>query len=378
MKIALIGTRGIPPSYGGSETYVEQLALNLASHGDEVWVYGARDSNLRRTSYPPSIHRVDIPTLRTKHADNFLRSFFSAIHVCFNREIQIVQFVNVGPAFFSFIPRMCGKKVVGAIRAMDSRREKWGFFARTFLRLCERLICIVPHATTANSQAIVDYYARIHKARVHFIPNGVTFVEPPPKPGEIRKWSLNGNDYLLFAARLVPEKGCHVLIEAFRTVEWPKMKLVIAGGESFSPEYAKRLRSNSNSRLLFVGHVEGMALEELYANAYAFILPSAVEGMSNSLLTAMAYGRPVIVSDIPENVAVMPNSAQLDACEESLHSVFRLNDAEDLATKLKYFRDHQETVKAIGATLQSYTKLRFSWTESALKTREIYIGLLAQ
>ena len=376
LNIALIGTRGIPPRYGGSETYVEQLALHLAAHGDEVWVYGAPDRGLNGPDYPSSIHRVEIPTLRTKHADNFLRSFFSAVHVCFNRKIQVVQFVNVGPAFFSFIPRIFGKKVVGAIRAMDSRREKWGFLARAFLRACERLICIVPHATTANSKTIVEYYAKNYKAHVHFIPNGVTTVEPPPRPAEIRKWGLNGNDYLLFAARLVPEKGCHVLIEAFRTIEWPRMKLVIAGGDGFSPEYAKELRSQTDDRILFLGHVDGAALDELYANAYAFVLPSSIEGMSNSLLTAMAYGRAVIVSDIPENLAVIPDSIRTSTYTESYDFSFRVGDVQDLKSKLTLLRDRPIAIGNICRLLQSHAASEFSWEESALLARSIYSELL--
>ena len=174
---------------------------------------------------------------------------------------------------------------------------------------------------------------------------------------------------------MVPEKGCHVLVEAFRAVDWPEMKLVIAGGDSFSPDYAKQLRILSDDRIMFVGHVSGIALHELFANAYAFVLPSAIEGMSNSLLTAMAYGRPVIVSDIPENLAVIPDSVKNAALGETNDLTFRLGDAGDLAKKLSVVRDNPSAMSRVGKDLQAHARSNFSWRSSVIALRKIYVGL---
>ena len=377
MKIAYIGTRGIPPNYGGSEMYVEQMALYLSRRGDEVWVYGSAltDDPVQRErakGYPKNIHRLEVPTLRTKHADNFFRSLLATLHVCFQRDIELVEFTNLGSAVFSFLPRFFGKKVVGSIRALDSRRAKWGPLARTYLRLCERLIYLLPHVTTTNSLEIVAYYREHYQVDVRYTPNGAVFPNNSISPDEIQRWGLNGKDYLLFVGRLVPEKQCHILLRAFQEMEWPNMKLVIAGGDSFAPDYVQQLRGMSSDRVLFTGHVSGAILEDLFENAYAFVLPSAVEGMSNALLSAMAHKRPVVVSDIPENLAVV-NGAYLDSeMPESLALVFRLGDWSDLADKLAVLRDNPDDASHRGIALHAHVRKNFSWDSSAERTRSIY------
>lgn len=381
MNIALIGTRGIPPNYGGSETYVEQLALQLASLGDEIWVYGdfiPPDSHLRwkALSYPPCIHRVELPTLRTKHADNFIRSLLATLHVCSQRKIEVVQFNNIGSALFAFLPRLFGKKVVGAIRAMDSQRGKWGLIARTYLRICERLIYIFPHTSTTNSKATARYYRDRYGVDIHYIPNGITAQMGNWKPNEIFRWGLQGSDYLLFVGRVVPEKGCHILLDAFEKLDWPGVKLVIAGGESFTPEYVRRLKRCAQENVLFVGHVDGEILEELYANAFAFVLPSAVEGMSNALLSAMAHGCPVVISDIPENIAVVEDAPAHPITGQKPALAFRLNDAVDLAKKLGILRDNPEETEWRGACLKAHAHASYSWEVSARETRAVYEQLL--
>ena len=378
MKIAMIGTRGIPPNYGGSETYVEQLSLQLASQGDQVLVYGSKlgddpDLLVKAGAYPAAIKRVEIPSLTGKHADNFIRSLLATLHVCFMRDVDVVQFNNIGPAIFAFLPRLFGKKVVGAIRAMDSKREKWGVLARIFLRICERLVVVFPHVTTTNSRAIVAYYRERYGADVHYTPNGAIYPTVGRHvPCSIKQWGLGFRNYILFVARLVPEKGCHTLIEAFERVNWPGMKLVVAGGSAYRNAYVDELHSHASDRILFVGHVSGGTLEELYANAYAFVLPSSIEGMSNSLLSAMAHGCPVIVSDIAENVAVIEDAPADSSVDGKPALVFRLGDSADLGAKLEILRDDPEQASRRGKSLQSYTRSQFSWESSAVQTRLIY------
>jgi glycosyltransferase involved in cell wall biosynthesis len=381
MKIAFIGTRGIPPNYGGTETYVERLALELAAHGDEIWVYGSAldaspESLEKLKNYPASIHRIEVPSIPTKHADNFVRSLLSTIHVCFQREIEIVQFNNLGPSLFSILPRLAGKKIVGAIRALDSRREKWGPLARLYLRTCERCIYWFPHATTTNSKAIVHYYQRKYGATVHYTPGGTAPPVSDVSTRKIERWNLRKGNYILFAGRLVPEKGCHTLLEAFRSIAWPDIKLVIAGGESFAPEYVSELKQLRDGRVQFLGHVESHTMEALYANAFAFVLPSHVEGMSNSLLSAMAHGLPVVVSDIAENMAVIENATLHSDFPNGPGLYFRAGDAADLAAQLQRLRNNPGEAAMRGQLLRQHALTEFSWHNSARITRLIYLNLL--
>lgn len=163
MKIAFVGTRGIPASYGATETYVDRLAQNFAGKGDQVVVYCKKSASLaekqeRDALYPENAKRIEIPSIPTKHLDNISRPFLSTLHACFDRHIEVVQFNNVGPSFFSLLPRHFGKKVVGAIRTIDSQREKWNFVAKSFLRFCDFVTVNVPHATTVNSLTMKEYY----------------------------------------------------------------------------------------------------------------------------------------------------------------------------------------------------------------------------
>lgn len=384
MKIALLGTRGIPPTYGGSETYVENLALRLAQSGDDVVVYCEKvpKNDLRppvEKKYPANIRRVIVPSIRSKHLDNFTRSFFSAVHASFDRSIDVVQVHNFGPSWFAFLPRLFGKKVVGAIRAMDSQREKWGGFARFYLRLGEKLIVYFPHATTTNSKAIQDYYAKHHKAPVTYIPNGADIPQSLAKPNRIKQWQLGERDYLLFVARLVPEKGCHTLVTAFENIldKIPSnMKLAIAGGTSFSSDYIDGLLEHRSERVVFLDYVWGDTLEELYSNAYAFVLPSAIEGMSNSLLAAMAHARPVVVSDIAENSAVIEDAPYDEMLQDKPGLVFKLDSAQDLAGKLQTLIDDPSASRRRGELLQEHIRRFFSWDVVRDQTREVYEDIL--
>jgi glycosyltransferase involved in cell wall biosynthesis len=386
MKVALLGTRGIPPKYGGTETYVENLSLYLAKQGDEVIVYcenssRSEDSYRFDRHYPDNIKRIEISGIPTKHLDNFSRTLFSTLHVCFDSKVQIVQFNNIGPAFFSFIPRLFGKKVVGAIRAIDSQRQKWNLFARTFLQFCEILTLKVPHKTTVNALPMQKYYLNKFRARTIYIPNGIDIPKQRLKAKEIRKWGLSERNYILFTARLEPEKGCHTLISAYKDLissGHSSLKLAVAGHKGFSSSYVKDLVRNEDENILFLDYVRGELLDELYDNAFAFVLPSSIEGMSNSLLSAMAHGIPVIVSDIPENLALIEDASFSPKLNDKPGLSFRLEDPSDLCAKIKILLNNRNDAIERGILLQSHVHSKFDLETMGHDTRKVYSQLLKE
>ncbi len=382
MKIALLGSRGIPPCYGGTETYVEYLSLHLAAKGDDVIVYCQKLSGQERQqalqkTYPKNIRRIEIPSIPSKHLDNLIRSLISVIHVSFNPDIDIVQINNPGPCLFSFIPRLMGKKVVGAMRALDSQREKWDKFSSSLLRFGELCSIRFAHVTTVNSLAMKRYFTRTYQAQTAYIPNGVDLPRVLPEPDQITKWGLGKQDYLLFMARLEPEKGCHTLVQAFEkikdTPEAKGLKLAIAGHKGKSPDYYNQLVEQAgDERIKLLGFASGRLKDELFANAFAFILPSSIEGMSNSLLSAMAYGLPSIVSDIPENVAVFETQSTDRTAPDPPGMVFRLWDADDLAEKLMQLVSDRLKARDEGQRLRQHACQYFQLENMGKNTRKVY------
>ncbi len=387
MKIALLGTRGIPPCYGGTETYVDYLSRYLAATGDEVVVYCRRLPQKERQkalrAYPSAIKRIEIPSIESKHLDNLIRSLLSAIHVAFDPDVDLVQINNPGPCLFSFIPRMMGKKVVGAMRALDAQREKWDRLSSILLKSGELFSLKFAHVTTVNSLAMQAYFFETYHARTVYIPNGVQLPQILPEPDLITKQGLSKKAYLLFMARLEPEKQCHTLIRAFNKIkdmpEAKGFKLAIAGHRGLSEGYYQQLRTMADDdRIKFLGFASGKLKEELLANAYGFILPSSVEGMSNSLLSAMAYGIPSIVSDIPENAAVI-NGAETDPrLNDFPGMLFGLADADDLAEKILCLLADPEKAQLRGTLLRKHVAYNFELETMGKKTKNVYKKLLSK
>ena len=362
MRIAFLGGLGIPADGrrgGGIENYMEQVGTRLVRRGHEVTVY-CRSFYTRQNGYYKGVRIVRLPTIRSKHLEAFVHTFLSSIHCAFGN-YDIIQFHALGPSFFSIIPRLFGKRTVVSVRGLDWRREKWGRFASWFLRKCEYCAVHFPSKTTVVSPVLKDYFQKKYSIPVTYIPNGFT---PPVfrEPNLIREqFGLSRDEYILFVGRLVPEKGCHLLIEAFKELETEK-KLVLVGGASHTESYVEHLKRIADDRVVFVGNAKGPLLEELYTNAYLFVLPSTIEGLSNSLLEAMSYGKCVLTSDIPENKVIV----------EGHGFTFRTGDKEDLKVKLKRLLQDGSMVKALGRKARLWVEDRFSWETVTELTERFY------
>jgi glycosyltransferase involved in cell wall biosynthesis len=200
---------------------------------------------------------------------------------------------------------------------------------------------------------------------MRYIPNGVAPMQDRPLR-DLSRWGLERRGYFLYAGRLSPEKGLEVLIQAHRDVPGPS--LVLAGGSSYSDGYVDRLRAASGSRTVFTGFVTGALLGEVYSNALAFVLPSRMEGLSVALLEAMAYGLPVIASDIPENRELV------DACGGYL---FRLDDVEDLRRVLRSVAESPESAHRVGQRARDCVQAQFDWERIAGETVAFYEDVMS-
>jgi glycosyltransferase involved in cell wall biosynthesis len=299
LKIAFLGLKGIPfPA--GIENFTEEVGARLAARGHEVTVYvrpycdvGDRFKGMRIQH---------LPSVNTKHLDAITHTLLASVHVL-GTDADIVHYHALGPSVFAWLPRLAGRATVSQVHGLDWERKKWGWFARQCLRTAEYAALYFPHRTLAISRSLVSYFAAHYGREVDYVPTGVTPGEHH-SPALIREWGLEGGDYLLFLGRLVPEKGCHYLLEAFAGLDTP-YKLVIAGPASHTEEYAEQLRSAAGPNVIFTGAVTGQLLDELYSNAYLYVLPSDVEGLPHSLLHALSFGKCVLASDIDANCEAM-------------------------------------------------------------------------
>ena len=360
----MLGQKGIPATYGGIERHVEELAVRLVERGHEVTVYCRPYYTKIRGDYR-GVHLASIPSIRTKHLDTATHCALSMPDIL-SHDYDIVHFHALGPSIFSFLPRLTGARTVVTVHGLDWQRGKWGRFASSFLRFCEKPSVHFPDRTIVVSKTLARYYWEKHNAATVMIPNGTnpgTF----RLPNRIKRWGLDKHPYLLFVGRLVPEKGCHFLIDAFRRIK-TDMRLVMAGGSSFSDEYVQSLERlrQGDERIQMIGYVYGEVLEELWSNAYMVVQPSILEGLSISLIEALSFGRCVLVSDIPENMEVVEDSAVS----------FRTRDVEDLRAKLQLCIDHPAMVEATAQRCRTLAEERYSWPRLVEATERVYESVL--
>jgi glycosyltransferase involved in cell wall biosynthesis len=299
LRIALLGTRGVPAAYSGFETCAEELGSRLATRGHEVTVYcRVPHVSYREPSYR-GMRLVKLPTIRSKHLDTIVHTLLSSLHALVRR-YDVALYFNVGNSPVTWIPRVAGQRVVLNVDGLDSRRKKWGRLARLYIRTCERWAARFPNRVVTDSRRVQQYYRERWGTASTFIAYGAEPVAVAPGP-HLARLGLTPGRYVLFVGRLVPENCAHHLVEAFEglATDW---RCVIVGDAPYSDEYIRRLRATTDPRVVFTGYLFGDGYRELLSNAYCFVETSEVGGTHPALLEAMAAARCVVVNDTPENL----------------------------------------------------------------------------
>ena len=363
MKIAMIGQKGIPSRAGGVEIHVEELAAGLVEAGAQVDVYCRKYYCKNRVAEHRGINLIYIPTISTKHLDAIIYTFFATI-MALVKGYDVYHYHACGPSSLCWIPRMFGKKVVCTTHGLDWKRAKWGELGQSYLKFGEKIIGKYSDEIIVLNDPMKEYFVETYHRETNVIPNGVE--EPKLLEAKIihEKWGLKDGSYILFLGRLVPEKGIHYLIEAYKKLDTDK-KLVIAGGSSHSDDYVEQLAAMSidNDNIIMTGFVSGQTLEELYSNAFLYVLPSDVEGLPISLLEAMSYKRCCLVSDIKENTTTG---------KDSVFS-FKQGNVEDLYEVLKIITDKSfAEIQEIGKNAGKYVLDTYPWKNVVNKTLAVY------
>ena len=370
LKIAMLGHKRIPSNEGGVEVVVEALCARMAALGHSVTCYNraghhvsGAEHELPAGSVYRGIRLVTVPTLERKGFAAVISSFFAAVRSAFG-SYDVVHIHAEGPAFFCWLPKLFGKRVIVTVHGLDWQREKWnGGIASKFIHLGERVAVRFADEIIVLSENVRQYFLDTYGRATQFIPNGVSAptLESPRLIAD--KWGLQKDGYILYLGRIVPEKGETYLIEAFKQVKTDK-KLVIAGGSSDTERYLRQLQNLAagDDRILFTGFVQGKLRDELYSNAYVYTLPSDLEGMPLSLLEAMSYGNCCLVSDIPECAEVVEDKAVL----------FRKSDVDNLRQKLQTLCDQPEMAAQYKANAAQFILNKYGWDDVVDKTLALY------
>ncbi|NLF14599.1 MAG: glycosyltransferase family 1 protein [Anaerolineaceae bacterium] len=301
MRIALLGTRGIPASYSGFETCVEQLGQRLVERGHEVTVY-CRPHYIH---YPGDeylgMRLVKLPTIPNKYLDTLVHTFLSSLHALRRRYDVAVYFI-AGNSPVTWIPHLVGTPTILNVDGLDWRREKWPPLAKRYIQWAARMATRLPTVCLADSREVQAYYREQWGAEPVYIPYGSEV--PTVPPGEtLARFGLEPRQYVLFVGRLVPENSVHHLVRAFRELE-TDVKCAIVGDASYAGDYIAGLKAGAEGdpRIVFTGYVFGAGYHELGSNAYLFVETSGVGGTHPALLEAMAFGNCVVVNGTPENL----------------------------------------------------------------------------
>lgn len=370
MNIAMFGHKRIPSREGGVEIVVEELSTRMAALAHNVTCYGRRGHHVSGAKFDGTVFTEykgvkirSVCTLNKKGLAAVTSSFFAALRASFSKA-DVVHIHAEGPAFMCWMPKLFGKHVVVTVHGLDWQREKWkNGLGSKYIYWGEKMAVRFADEIIVLSRNVQEYFWDTYRRRTSWIPNGATRSECLEPEEIVKRFGVAKDDYILFLGRIVPEKGIHYLINAFKQVDTCK-SLVIAGGASDTDDYMLYLKelAKEDDRIRFTGFVQGKVLEELYSNSYVYVLPSDLEGMPLSLLEAMSYGNCCLTSDIKECTEVTG--------EKGIS--FRKGDVADLAAKLQYLCDDVDVTQKYKSEAADYICKKYSWDAVVEETLTLY------
>jgi glycosyltransferase involved in cell wall biosynthesis len=298
VRIAILGTRGIPANYGGFETFAEELATRLAARGHQVTVY-CRERHAF-TEYR-GVRLVYLPTLHHKYLDTLAHTFVSTLHLV-THGVDVALYCNAANAVFTIVSRLCGIPVALNVDGIERKRRKWNALARAWYRASEYLSTILPDKFVTDAEAIRLYYNQTYGKDSLFIPYGAEATRAETQ-GALRDLGLEPCNYFLYVSRMEPENRALEVREAFEKVA-TGMKLALIGDAPHAREYIQRVRATNDPRVVIPGAVYGLGYRELGSWCFAYIHATEVGGTHPALIEAMARGNLVLYFENPENSEV--------------------------------------------------------------------------
>ena len=347
MRIAILGTRGIPANYGGFETFAEKLSTRLVERGHNVTVY-CRAHHIDRDRHEFEGVKLEVlPTVRHKYLDTIVHTFLSAINAI--RGYDVVLICNAANSPFIPILTWTGTPTAVNVDGLERKRKKWNWLGRLYYRIGERASVWFATEIVTDAQTIQDYYQNEYKKRSTMIAYGAE-IERRSNEIILSEYGLLPEKYLLYVSRLEPENNADLVICAFRKVD-TDLKLVIVGDAPYAADYRKKLHdlAKGDDRIIFTGFVFGSGYKTLQQNAYAYIHATEVGGTHPALIEAMGYGNCVLTLATPENVEVVADAG------------IPYDNEQDLSAKLDQISKDKDVVSEYRNRGQARVKEKYSW-----------------
>ena len=365
MRIAFLTIKNIIGG-GGIEKYTSELGSRLVQRGHEVTVY-----TMRHYGDVPERHLgmriVSVPSFAAPCLQKLSCSVTAAIKSSMEK-YDIVHMHSFPPCAFAWLPKLRGAKCVLQVHGLglEWKNKRWGALTWSVVKILEKLALSQSHINTAVSRTQCAFYRTQQGVEMQYIPTAAD-VKPKTAAREICRLGLEPNKYIFFACRMVPEKGVHYLVSAFRRLD-TDMKLVIGGDTQRGTDYRRKVfeLAGGDRRILFPGFAEGRLLEELFSHCYVYAHPSEAEGLSMSILEAMSYGNCCLVSDIPANLEAIGDAG----------FYFTNKNEDDLADRLRWLLEHPAEVEAVNAGAKERIRQHYSWQSISEQIEKLYLRIL--
>jgi glycosyltransferase involved in cell wall biosynthesis len=348
MKIAIIGTRGIPANYGGFETFAEECAAGLVARGHQVTVYGRSHYVSKSLKTHRGATLVILPTLEWKYTDTVVHSLLSILHALFGK-FDAILICNAANSIYAWLPRLVGIPVVVNVDGIERLRRKWNRLGKAYYHLCEYLSTCFPNVIVTDAKVIEQYYRSQYGAASVFIPYGTT-TEKQPGRETLEHYGLVPDGYFLYVSRFEPENNAHLVVQAFEKVKTSK-QLVVVGDAPYAKEYIDKVRTTRDPRIIFPGAVYGKGYWQLQAHAYCYIHATEVGGTHPALIEAMGQGNIIIANGTPENAEALDAAGLL----------YQKNDMEDLFRCMQDVADYPEKHAGLKAAAIERARTVYSW-----------------
>lgn len=364
MKIALIGQKGIPAKSGGVDRHVESLVFYLKNKSEDLHIIsynrkGYLDKDIKSWK---GVEIISLPFINTKNLAAITHGFLSTISAIY-KKVDVIHFHGIGPSLLTWIPRVFAPKIkiVSTLHSFDYDNDKWSGFAKFMLKNGERMMCKYADEVIVLTDLMHDYIFQRYKKESHIIPNGA-LVKKPEGEEKLKDFGLEKGKYIVSVSRLIKLKGIQYLIEAFNNTDAYQndMKLVIIGDGEYRAELEKLAADNDN--IIFTGNLKDESLTQLFSQAKLFVQSSETEGLSISLLEAMAYGLEILASDISANLAAAGDSALY----------FKSKNVKDLEDKLKIALEDEDRMKSLALLSKQRAETVYNWETISSDILEVY------
>lgn len=366
LRIAILGTRGVPHTYGGAEAWARELGPRLVERGHEVLVYCRRGLFKERPPYYKGVRLIYLPNIETKVLGTPSHTFLASLDVLF-RKVDVVFVVTVANALFCIPPRLFGKHVAINVDGIEWKRDKWGPLGKRFFYWNAKTVGkICPDGVMTDAYEMHRIYLEQFHTPSVVVTAGASIVQSKNRDA-VRQYGLEPFEYYLIASRMIPENNADLIVRAFEQTRSPK-KLAIAGTANYKSEFFERLKQTRDPRVKFLGHVSDVEhMNELHCNAYAYLHGHSMGGTNPALLKALGCGNFILALATPFNAEVL-----LDK-----YGVLFEHDAADLTRKIEYFEANPNEAEQYRRRAPDRIRENFTWEHVTDRHEEFFLQLAA-